>query len=435
MINLFKQKLILNDFIRSVSVLVSGTVISQTAIVLITPVLTRLYGPEAFGLYAIYTAILYTVTIISSLHYETAIPLAKNDKDAINTLALALLVLLGFVFIGIFLIILLNVIPYDNKNMAFYWLFLPLSIFGLGSFQVFQLWALRTESYRYIAQGRVQMNMSQMLIQVSLGMTSRSGSLLIAGDALGRVVGGFGLAYFFRQDFSRLRAVISRKRMKNMAIRYKKFPLISSWSSIFSGLSTHLPTFFIAGMIGIKAAGLYLIASRILALPDALFGNAVKQVYIAKGAKLLQNSFPQFRKLFKTTIQKLILLSLSIFTFVFILAPFLLPIVFGESWEETGTFVQCMVILYASQLIITPITANFYLLELLHLQVIAELGRLLFLILGIGYAYLFLQEPWQIILCISIAGAIGTIMLGLFSWYSLISFYRQDTIQINKLSK
>src|SRR5690625_3611188 len=113
MLKKLRINLIHNDFIRSVSVLMSGTIISQIAIVLITPILTRIYGPEEFGLYAIYTALLYTLTIISSLHYESAIPLSKNDKDAINTLGVALVVLFGGVSLFTICYTFMKIIPFS----------------------------------------------------------------------------------------------------------------------------------------------------------------------------------------------------------------------------------------------------------------------------------------------------------------------------------
>lgn len=433
MLNKLKKKLIHNDFIRSVSVLMSGTIISQIAIVLITPILTRIYGPEAFGFYAIYTALLYMITIISSLHYETAIPLSKSDKDAINTLGIALVVLLAIVSILTICFLFLHIMPFSFISFAplpLYWMFLPFSILGLGLFQVFQLWALRNETYHHIAKGKVHMNLTQMGTQIGLSSISKSGGFLIGGDALGRLIGGVGLAFLCRRDFIDLRSSISRVHMKKMAIRYKKFPLISSWSSIFHGLSTHMPTFFIAGMIGVKAAGFYLIASRILALPEALFGNAVKQVYIAKGAKHLQQSFAQFSQLFFNTVKQLIVLSTIIFTITFVVAPFVFPFVFGSLWAEAGVFVQCLCILYACQLIITPITANFYLLELFHIQVLAEVIRFVLLFFGMMYAHFFLHEAWKIILCISIFGAIGTSLIGVFAWYSFILFQRRTITNV-----
>lgn len=419
--------LIKNDFVRSVTVLMSGTMLSQMAIILVTPILTRIYGPEEFGVYAVYTAILYTVSIIASLHYETAIPLPKEDSDSINIMVVALIILCGTIlFISLCMILFLQPLIdlFRIQNFATYLYGLPLSILGLGMFQVFQLWALRQEKYSNIAKGRVRMNITQISSQVGLGIISNTGGFLIAGEVLGRMIGGLGLAYSFKKDILTSINHISWKKIKSMAIRYKNFPLISSWSSVLEGLSNHIPTFFIAGTLGVKAAGWYLIAGRILALPEAILGYSVKQVYLAKAAKLLHQSFSEFLMLFWTTVKKLILIACIVFTFISILSPSVFPIVFGNEWKEAGTYVLCMCVLYFIQFIVVPISTNFYLLELLHMQIFVEAGRLILLLAGILYANYFLTEAWQIILCMSIAGSFGSLLVGIASWYST-SYYRK----------
>lgn len=46
-----------NRFARSVSILAGGTAAGQAIVVLASPLLTRLYSPEDFGLLAVYAAL------------------------------------------------------------------------------------------------------------------------------------------------------------------------------------------------------------------------------------------------------------------------------------------------------------------------------------------------------------------------------------------
>ncbi|MBO1001497.1 lipopolysaccharide biosynthesis protein [Pseudogracilibacillus auburnensis] len=411
-----------SDFIKSVAVLMSGTILSQITLVLVTPLLTRMYGPEQFGVFAVYTSILFTISVITSLHYETAIPLPKKDNDAVHVLVVALLILCGNVLVLSLIIISFRshiVHLFQFRELTLYLSFLPVSILGLGTFQVFQLWALRKEAYPRIAQSKVKMNLSQICSQLGLGIFSNTAGFLIAGEVLGRIIGGFSLAFSSRKDFKGKRMKFRWEKLKVTAIRYKHFPLISSWSSVFAGFSAHLPILFIASSFGVKVAGWYLVATRVLALPDALLGYSVKQVYLAKSAKILHISFSDFVKLFWNTVTKLFLIALVIFVSLAIVSPIVFPFIFGDAWGEAGKFVQYLSILYFFQLIVGPISPNFYVLELLHIQVFAEAFRLIILVLGIVCAYFFLTEPWQVILTLSVFGTIGFIMLGIGSWYTM----------------
>lgn len=415
-----KQKLKANDFVHSVVILISGSALSQMAVVLVTPILTRLYTPEDFGILSVYLSIMFTIAIITSFHYETAIPLPNNEEDAVNLLMLSLLFLVfNILLISALVLFFHHAIAsiFQTQGLQQYLGFLPVSVLGFGFFQVFQLWLLRKENYVSITKGKMQMNLSQIISQLGLGFIAKSSGFLIAGEVIGRVIGGTGMALSSWREIKEKRSVITREKIWQMAVRYRRFPLVSSWSSLFSGLSQHLPALFIAYALGAKAAGWYLIANRILVLPDSLLGYSVKQVYIAKSAKVIHQSFAAFVQLFWSTLKKMSIISLVIFTLITALAPVAFSLIFGDSWREAGVFVQCMSILFFMQVIVGPISSNFFLLEEQFIQACCELARLLLLLLAMGIANIFLTEAWQIILCLSAAGALGFLVVGFFSWY------------------
>ncbi|MGQ9623675.1 MAG: lipopolysaccharide biosynthesis protein, partial [Candidatus Caldatribacteriaceae bacterium] len=82
-------------FGRSVLLLAGGTALGQAVTVLVSPILTRLYSPEDFGVFGVYASLLGIVAVIASLRYEYAIPLPEEDETAANILALCFGVLLG----------------------------------------------------------------------------------------------------------------------------------------------------------------------------------------------------------------------------------------------------------------------------------------------------------------------------------------------------
>ncbi|KEO81011.1 oligosaccharide flippase family protein [Tumebacillus flagellatus] len=94
MMQWMNNKLPKSRFARNVGMLASGTVLSQGLLVLIAPLLTRLYTPEEFGLLAVYTSILSLVLVVASWLYELAIPLPDDEQDAADLLGLCLLLVL-----------------------------------------------------------------------------------------------------------------------------------------------------------------------------------------------------------------------------------------------------------------------------------------------------------------------------------------------------
>lgn len=411
-----------NDFIRGVTILISGTALSQTMIVALTPLLTRLYSPEVFGMLSVYLSIVLTISIVTSWYYDTAIPLPEKDEDAINLLGLSLVILIfNTILIALALGLLKEPVlkTFDTNGLSDILFFIPFSIFGFGLFKLFEMWMVRKESYGHITNGKVRMNLTQIFSQASLGFIWPSPASLMTGEVLGRLVGGGGMAYVSWKKIRNQWKCISMKSLKRMARRYIRFPLIASWSSLLNSLSQHLPTLFIAFALGTKAAGLYLLADRVLALPDALLGYSVKQVYLAKSARLLHVSFEKFTSLFWNTFKKMSVISLVVYLLIALAAPIIFPVVFGKGWDEASVFLQCLSFLYACKLIISPVKEVFILLEEQFIGAVAEIIRFILLLIGMAIAYLLLEQSWQVVLCVSIAGAFSNIGIVFFSLFVL----------------
>jgi lipopolysaccharide exporter len=80
-----------SSFATDILKLVTGTTFAQVVTILASPLLTRLYGLEAFGFLALFTSITSIIGVIACMRYELAIMLPKTDEEAANLLGLCLL--------------------------------------------------------------------------------------------------------------------------------------------------------------------------------------------------------------------------------------------------------------------------------------------------------------------------------------------------------
>ena len=71
-----------SEFGRNVLTLMTGTTIAQAIPIAISPILTRIYTPEDFGVFALYISISTIFAVIVTGRYELAIMLPKKNKDA-----------------------------------------------------------------------------------------------------------------------------------------------------------------------------------------------------------------------------------------------------------------------------------------------------------------------------------------------------------------
>lgn len=73
-----------SSFNKNVLTLATGVSIGQAIPLLISPILTRIYSPEDFGILALFLSIATLISVISSGRYEQAIMLPDTDEEAMH---------------------------------------------------------------------------------------------------------------------------------------------------------------------------------------------------------------------------------------------------------------------------------------------------------------------------------------------------------------
>ena len=79
-----------SEFVRSVTTLMTGTVLAQLISYLVYPLITRIYSTEEMGELGLYMRWVPFIAAIATARYELAIPLPKEDAKAIQLYRLAL---------------------------------------------------------------------------------------------------------------------------------------------------------------------------------------------------------------------------------------------------------------------------------------------------------------------------------------------------------
>ena len=98
------QRITRSSFVRNIAIVASGQAFAQGLAVAASPILTRLYHPDAFGAFGILLSLAALGVVLAGLRYELAIVLLKDDGAASNLLVLSwLLVLFPFVVLVLLL--------------------------------------------------------------------------------------------------------------------------------------------------------------------------------------------------------------------------------------------------------------------------------------------------------------------------------------------
>src|ERR1051325_11336903 len=100
-IRLRLSHLLKSSLAANVLTLMTGTVIAQAITVSLSPVVTRLFSPSAFGVVGVYVAVLSIVSAFMTFRYDQALMLPKVDRDAAHLLWAALLCVATFSYVSL----------------------------------------------------------------------------------------------------------------------------------------------------------------------------------------------------------------------------------------------------------------------------------------------------------------------------------------------
>jgi O-antigen/teichoic acid export membrane protein len=355
-----------SSFTTDVLKLVTGTTFAQIIAILASPLLTRLYGPEAFGFLALFTSITSIIGVIACMRYEMAIMLPKTDEEAANLLGLCLLcvaVISGLTvpalyFGGDALLSLLKA-----PGLAPYLILVPVFVFISGVFLALNYWNSRTKHFGRLSVARITSSLATTGTQLGAGFAGHAtGGSLIGANLVGvsvstGVLGG----QIWRDDHTLLCRSISWQGMISGLIRYKKFPLIDSSSALMNTVSWQLPAFLLAAFFSPVVVGFYALGMRILQLPMSLVGSAIAQVFFQRAAEAHKSG--NLASLVQNIAE--ILLKIIVFPVLLlaVVGPELFSFVFGDIWGEAGIYIQILSIWIIFWFLYSPLSTIYVVLE------------------------------------------------------------------------
>ncbi len=352
MIRSFKQ----GSYRRQVAVLVSGTAAAQVLPIAASPILTRLYEPDDFGLLALYASIAGILISISSAQYEQAITLPADDEDAATIVSLCIRIC------SLFSLFLLLVVSFFNQPLAHWighpeiaaWLYLiPLSVFASGLFKAFTFWCNRRSAYGLIAKQTFQLSAVTVASSIALGVASIPGGQII-GVTVGRLTSAISMIRNVYKIDKTVLAQGFRTAPLPMAKRYSAHPVYFAPSQLINTFALQLPVLMISNLFLISTVGFFSIAYRLVALPTSLIANAIGNVYRQRISESY-NQRGHYRHIYKRTLITTILASIIPFTLLYFVAPSLFAIVFGDEWRVAGEYAQILVVSTFFSFITTPL--------------------------------------------------------------------------------
>ncbi|MEO8590470.1 MAG: lipopolysaccharide biosynthesis protein [Flavobacteriales bacterium] len=360
-------------FSRNSFTVFSANTITIGSQIVLTPLIARIYGPEAYGVYGLFLALVMNLSSVADLGYSLAYVLPKDDKRFQDLVRLNLLILLAVTVFclaaGLFRDRIYDVIP-SWRPMGGWIMVLPVG-FIFYSLTVFATqWLIRAKSFRHAAFSGAWSNLGMRSFNLVFGLLSKGA---LHGLMLGEVVvrGASMLLYWRRlipYGFDRLFSEWSWASIKEAAIEYKRYPLLifpERWVALFGG---QLPLFLLAD--DLTLLGQYALGSSLLLIPLRLLGFTFSPVYLQKASETVDSDPELLGRITKGLFQRLFWIGVVPFTMLVFFGDELFHLVMGDAWRNAGVITAYLGAFFFFRLLTEPMIALFNVLRREHVMLI-----------------------------------------------------------------
>jgi O-antigen/teichoic acid export membrane protein len=345
-----------SEFTKNTAVLSLGTAFSQGIFIASMPILSRLYTPEDFGLLAVFVAISTIVATVITLRYETAILIPKNEDESIS---LVLLSAALAVILGIVLALLMLALPELIKN--------SMGISLLNDWQVLAVllgvmtaliaiatsWYNRKKAYLNIVKVRIGVSTITAVIGIGAGLYDFHVGMMAAQFIATLLVLGFVLIG--------LRSLLKNWRDVDFPSAAKKHDAAPKYllpAALLDVVTLQLPILLIAAWFSGEESGQFSMAWKVLALPMALFGAAIGQVFFQKFSEVWPDAKAAQKLLFKTW-KTLFVIGFLPALIIMMFGEWLFKFFLGDAWGDAGRMAMILAPMLFIILISSPTSSSY----------------------------------------------------------------------------
>lgn len=279
------------SFTRNASIVFGGNALNLLIQTVFTPIISRIYTPEAYGEYAYYNLIVVNIGFFAAMSLPSTYILPKARLEYFSLFKLVV-----FSVIGVTLLSVLTFLLIDQKWDVYQGSYLAVPIMSIlillnalvgGLYD----WNIRKKGFARNTISEVGGNLSSKLsVLLVVNLSGPQGIGLLLGDVVRK------LFSFFTQTSFKVKLLFLRYLLKN------------NWKDVFSDFRNNinvikyifpahmihkiiggLPIILIGAHYSKEMLGFYSFASAMLHIPKNLFSTAVRPVFLQKANELYLN--------------------------------------------------------------------------------------------------------------------------------------------------
>lgn len=408
------------SFGANVLKLSGGAAVAQAITILTLPILSRLFTPAAYGTWQVFSAVVLILSTIACLRYEMAVVLPEQDEEAANVLGLCLGVTLvlsalcgGVLLLGGRAFVEMLRAP----GLSPYLWLIPLALFIHGLWRAASAWNTRVKRFGRQSVAQVAGSATTSALPITMAALGHSeAGVLVATWVLGWLVNmGVLASQVWRDTWDLFRRSVRWTFILACLKRYRKFPLVDTWGTLFNAVSWQLPPLLLSAFFSETVVGYYSPANRVILLPLTLLGNAIVPVFLQRAAEV-RGRPEELGRTVEMLFRRLVALGLFPSILLMLGGKELFGVVLGPEWVEAGLYTQILAPWMFFLFISIPLSMLFTALERQEFSLIIQV-----LILGTRVGALVIGG-WlnNVYLALAIWSASGVLVYGAMAVWNLL---------------
>jgi O-antigen/teichoic acid export membrane protein len=317
--------------VQHASILMMGTMLAQLINVVSSPIITRLFTPEQFGLLSLYVSIIGPLTVLCTMRLETALVIAQDqlEKSQIKAFIYRLTVALFFIILATltgwsFI--------YPSHYQDWYWL-IPIGLFFNTILLIENSDKNYSKKYQKISTAKFFQSVTMALLTILLGYyLNRSHSLITANII---AVAAAWLFLRFPLDRTLTRKFIFQPSGPILS-RYSRYFYFTTPASLLDVVSQQIPVFILSYYASKEMTGYYGLALKVLILPTHIIGASIAQVFLRRFSELWNDPAANLKLQLLKTWGALFAIGILPFGVLYFFGDQLFALVFGRDWSQAG---------------------------------------------------------------------------------------------------
>lgn len=342
MLNELKTKIKISSNQKNIAKITSGTLIGQGVTIISLPIITRIYGAEIIGIWALLHSIAVIINSFSDLGLTNSIMVdddanVEKNYQVITTMS-AIISIMASIFVTLYCVFANDRL---EMNLIFAFIFLAIMIFTLQQTQLCYTWLNRNKKYNVLMKNPLINNGVYGLLAIGLGLFG----FKTYGYFIGYIIGQVVTLWHMKRNLSGKMFTLKLQDFKDVIKVNKKFVIYQIPTNVIAKLKSQLPTLLVKAFWGTEMLGYYSISIRMLQIPSTLLASAIGRIFFQTVSTMKREgkAIGQFVYQNMTRAMKIAIVPMAL---LMAFGDIAAKVFLGEEWAIAGDFIRILALQY-----------------------------------------------------------------------------------------